>query len=117
MARRIWEAPEFICDRADRDPDHVPEQFRVSGRVRPESKAEGKRIEKAYEKDLHDHKRKLAEAGSGPLKQDLKVHAHLYHGKVRETGDKSYWLDPKNRAKHKSCRVDNYGRNGRGKGW
>ena len=110
------EVHPVLAHPADRDPDHVPEQFRVSERVRPETKAQGRRMEKAYAKDLSDTKRRLAEAGAGPLKQELKIPSHLYHGKIRQTGDKNYWLDAKNRKKHGSCRVDNYGRAGRGKG-
>ena len=116
FAERVWEAPEFICDRADADVDHVPEQFRVSDRVRPESAAEGKRIEKAYQADIEKTRRDNAEGSTKALKQTHKVPSQLYHGKIKQTGDRNYWLDPKNRNKHKSTRVDTGGRNRRGKG-
>lgn len=116
-SERVWEAPEFICDRADRDPDHIPKQYRVSDRVKPESAAEGKRIEKAYQAKMERTRRDVAEASGGtPLAKTHEIPAHLYHGKIKQTGDKNYWLDPKNRNKHKSTRVDTGGRNRRGKG-
>ncbi|MEE8518714.1 MAG: hypothetical protein V3S98_06280 [Dehalococcoidia bacterium] len=113
---RVWEAPEFICDRADQDVDHVPEQFRVSDRVRPETAAEGRRIEKAYQRKLDRTRREVSEAAGSCLAKTHEIPSQLYHGKIRQTGDKSYWLDEKNRNKHKSTRVDTYGRTRRGKG-
>lgn len=101
-AYRHWKAPQFVCERADRPHDFVPPQFRVSDRVRPESAAEGRKIEKAYQEDL---KHKRDNLKSSDFQMSHSIPAHLYHGKVRETGDRSYWLDPKNRAKHKSCEV------------
>lgn len=115
-AERVWEAPQFICDRADRDPDHVPEQFRVSDRVKPESKSEGARIEKAYQAKMERTRREVAEGSGSSIKKTNEIPSHLYHGKIRQTGDRNYWLDKKNRDKHKSTRVDTYGRARRGKG-
>lgn len=115
-AVRVWEAPEFICDRADRDPDNVPAQFQVSDGVRPESKEEGIKIEKAYQRKLDRRRRQLAEDGGGAIKHTNSVPSHLYHGKIRQTGDKNYWLDEKNRNKHSSTKIDGYGRARRGKG-
>jgi hypothetical protein len=34
------------------------------------------------------------------------IPAALHAAKIRETGDRQYWDDPKNRNRHKSCRVD-----------
>lgn len=103
--QRVWKAPQFICEPADKPADHVPEQFRVSSRVRPESAAKGRRIERAYQADI-EHKRQIARGNSGDAPQmSHSIPAHLYHGKIRETGDRNYWLDPKNRNKHKSCEI------------
>lgn len=115
-AERLWEMPTFICDRADQDVDTVPPEFQVSERVTPETVAQGQRLERNYQKGLNDRRKQIAEEGGGAIKQTHAVPAHLYHGKIRQTGDKSYWLDKKNRDKHKSTRVDNYGRSRRGKG-
>lgn len=33
------------------------------------------------------------------------IPADLYHGKIRETGDRHYWDSPKNRKRHKSTEI------------
>lgn len=113
---KVWEPCQFICDRSDRDVDTVPPEFQVSNRVKPESAAQGQRLERAYQEQVTSRRRQIAEDGGGAIKQTHSIPAHLYHGKIRQTGDKSYWLDDKNRNKHKSTRVDTYGRSRRGKG-
>lgn len=115
-AERLWEMPQFICDRADQDVDVVPPEFQVSDQVTPETVAQGAQVERAYQKQISSRRRQIADDGGGSIKQTHSVPAHLYHGKIRQTGDKSYWLDSKNRNKHKSTRVDTYGRSRRGKG-
>lgn len=66
-----------------------------------------KRKEAAFQRQLQQRRRDVREAGqSGSFKQTHQVPADLYHGKVRETGDKDYWKDPKNLNRHKSCKVD-----------
>ena len=40
------------------------------------------------------------------MKKSMQIPAALYHGKIKQTGDRSYWDNPKNRNRHKSCKVD-----------
>ena len=73
-------------------------------------------MERAYAKKLARTRREVAEGSGSSFQKELEVPAHLYHGKIRETGDKSYWLQQKNRDKHKAFKVTGYGRHGPGKG-
>jgi hypothetical protein len=111
---RVWEAPQFICDRADADHNHVPEQYRVSDRVVPETAAQGRAIERAHKEKLARTRREVAENPGSSFQKEQEIPAHLYHGKIRQTGDRNYWLQKKNRDKHSAFNVKGYGRSGRG---
>jgi predicted nucleic acid-binding Zn ribbon protein len=66
-----------------------------------------RRKERAYGEHISERRKQLANdrnRNSG-FKHTHSIPAELYHGKVRETGDKSYWNDPKNVAKHSDFKV------------
>jgi len=87
-----------------KDHDDIPEEKRVQRRNLP---ASPHREEARFKRHI-DEKRKLyAEAGqSQNMRHTHSVPADLYHGKIRETGDKNYWNDPKNLNRHKTTKVD-----------
>jgi len=87
-----------------RDHDDIPEQHRVQRTSRPRSAAAE---EARFQRHIED-RRALARAGgnNGVIRQTHSVPADLYHGKIRETGDKDYWSDPKNLNRHRSTRID-----------
>lgn len=79
----------------------------ISNVMRPPSDAVAERTEEAYRKDLAQ-KRQMAEDGGhrkGKLRLTHSIPAHLYHGKMRETGDKRYWDDSKNLEQHSDWKV------------
>lgn len=53
-------------------------------------------------------KRAKVRAGGnrGSIRMSASVPAALHAAKIKETGDLKYWDDPKNRNRHKSCKVD-----------
>jgi len=92
-----------------RDHDEIPPDKRVLGpQVKAPTEAQATKIERAYHEDL---KRKREIRGdprarrSGENVMTHSIPAHLHHGKVRETGDKHYWDDPKNLNRHKNWRI------------
>lgn len=91
-----------------KDHDNVPENKRTAPNLGIGiSKAEARRRERAYAADVRK-KREIAEAAGGnqgPQRMAMSVPTELYHGKIRETGDKHYWKDPKNRNRHKAWKV------------
>lgn len=103
-AHRVWVSPHVVaigCS-ARSDPDKVPERFRVTqDALNGTSPKQAEKLERAYAEHiqtLRDNKR----PGSS-IKES--VPAELYWGKIKETGDKKYWDDPKNRKRHKSVRI------------
>lgn len=84
------------------DPDYIPPEHRVvSDPAYGDSARSADKIERAYAEDI-ERKGSLA---SSDNKMKASVPAHLYHGKIRQTGDKHYWKDPKNLARHKRCHI------------
>lgn len=85
------------------DPNDIPLGSRVHGSAeRDILPAEGARIEKAYGQHIQNLRRSQK---PGKLRMTHSVPAELYHGKIRQTGDKQYWDDPKNQARHKDFEV------------
>jgi hypothetical protein len=83
------------------DPDEIPPQHRVTNSKYGIGEHNAQRLEKAYADDI---KRKRDEA-TGESRMGHSVPAHLYHGKIRQTGDKAYWRDPANLKRHTSCEI------------
>lgn len=99
---RVWTAPMFICNS---DPDFVKPDKRVFDTMdrRPEAVKEA-----AFQRHIDERRATVREAGHNPnsMRQTHSVPADLFHGKIRESGDKQYWDDLSNLKKHKSCKVD-----------
>jgi hypothetical protein len=105
---RVCSIPHVPPDSLSVDPDNVPIQHRVASNdgFGIGEKAARKR-EKAYEESMQV-KRAMARDRSlskGNMKMTHSIPPELYHGKIKETGDKEYWTDPKNRNRHSSTKV------------
>lgn len=91
-----------------KDHDEVPAQKRTAPNLGMGiSPKEARRRERAYANDVQK-KRELAETAGGNRGLQRMTHSiptELFHGKIRQTGDKHYWKDPKNRARHKAWKV------------
>ena len=86
------------------DHDDIPEHKRVQRQHTPR---DTHREEARFKKHIDERRKLYAEAGQTPnLRHTHSVPADLFHGKIRETGDKNYWNDPKNLNRHKSTKVD-----------
>lgn len=93
---------------ACKDPDDVAAGGRVS--VSPEANltpGQVAAIEARDRREIEKTRRELADGGNrGSQRLTHKIPAALHAAKIKETGDKAYWDDPKNRNRHKSCKVD-----------
>lgn len=107
--RRDWQADVPMIDTSScRDHDFIPPEKRVAsndgfgvGKRGAAKKVEG------FRRHISDRRKQLAEGGNqGSIRHTHSVPADLYHGKIRETGDRNYWNDPANMARHKNCKVD-----------
>ena len=102
QTRRIYSAQ--IDTSGCKDHDFVPEDKRVFDSVQPMS---GEKKGRIFSKHIDDRRKLLRDGGNkGDFRHTHSVPADLYHAKIKETGDKRYWDDPKNVERHKSCRVD-----------
>lgn len=103
---RDWQADAPMIDTSGcRDHDDIPAQQRVAStwdRSSPEA------TEHEFQEHIQKRRAEIRDAGGqrGSIKQTHSVPAHIYHGKIKETGDKRYWDDSKNLSKHKSCKVE-----------
>lgn len=91
------------------DHDSIPEKDRIACGVGDQNLTSGQAA--AIEKQHHDHneqtRREIADGGNkGVMRKTMQIPAALYHGKIKQTGDRNYWDNPKNRNRHKSCKVD-----------
>jgi len=80
----------------------------VSNFLNPHTPNQAERLEQAYSKDLERKRTMAAELKSSKkpkIRMTHSVPAHLYHGKIRETGDRNYWSDKKNLEQHTDCKV------------
>jgi len=102
--RRIYSAQ--IDTTGCKDHDDIPPQYRVSNDPAGVSQAAGNKTEAVYQQHIAQRRRDLMDGNKGSIKQTHAVPAHLYHGKLRETGDPNYWRDKKNLDRHKSAKVD-----------
>lgn len=103
---RVWSVP-YIDTSSCRDHSDVAPKYRVPRGPRGlgSSRAEGE--EARFQRHIHQRRKDLADGGNrGLFRHTHSVPADLYHGKIRETGDKHYWDDPKNLNRHKDSKVD-----------
>lgn len=104
--KQILESGQFpsVNTAACRDHDFIPHEKRVLDLTDRRSEAVK---ERAFEEHVQNRRKLVREAGSGTnYRMTHSVPADLYHGKIRETGDKHYWDDPGNLKRHRSCEVD-----------
>jgi hypothetical protein len=113
--RRIYSA--VIDTSGCQDVDSIPAQHMLCPRPDGMSKSEAEARTRRYQQSNQMLRRQIAEGGKKEgIKQSHAIPPELYHGKIKQTGDKNYWRDSKNLDRHKSCRVDNGYRNRRGRG-
>ena len=107
VATRDWQADIPMIDTSGcRDASHVPEHARV--RSAHDGKLSPQKIEEQFKSQITNRRKQIRDAGGqrGTIRQTHSVPTHLYHGKIKETGDKNYWNDPANLQKHKDCKVE-----------
>ena len=104
---RDWQADAPMIDTSARR-DH--NEIRADKRVRSawDGGKSPEKVEAGFKRHIEQRRSQIRDAGGqrGSIKQTHAVPAHLYHGKINETGDKNYWRDPKNLAKHSDCKVE-----------
>ena len=108
VATRDWKADAPMIDTSGcRDHDFIPETKRVASNdgFGVGKRGAEKRV-KGFKKHIDNRRKELAGGNKGSIRHTNSVPADLFHGKIRETGDKNYWNDPSNMAKHKSTKVD-----------
>lgn len=105
--QRDWKADTPMIDTSScRDHSDIKAEKRVrsawDGGQSPE------RVEAGFKRHIETKRKQIRDAGGqrGSIKQTHAVPAHLYHGKLKETGDANYWSDPKNLNRHTECKVD-----------
>jgi hypothetical protein len=98
----------YIDTSSCKDPDDVALEHRTSvSRERNLTKAQANAIEKQHSSKIKQTRRDLADGGNrGAQRMTHQIPAALHAAKIKETGDRTYWDDPKNRNRHKSCKVD-----------
>ncbi len=105
--QRDWQADAPMIDTSGcRDHNDIPEGKRVLSAF---DQGSPERVEHQFKKHIEKRRTQIRDAGGqrGSIKQTHAVPAHLYHGKIKETGDANYWSDPKNLDRHRECKVDN----------
>lgn len=104
---RDWPADIPMLDTsACRDHDDIAPRSRVIEGLRGHNKLQAVKKERQFQEHISDRRKLLASEGNrGSIRHTHSVPADLYHGKIKETGDKQYWQDPKNVERHSSCKV------------
>lgn len=103
IAKRLWEAPHISVA-----PDEftVDPRFAVSRGGRAVSQEEATRREKQIARGIEQRRKELkGTRNKKGWKQTHSIPPEAYYGKVRETGDKNYWKDPKNLQRAKQFKV------------
>lgn len=102
--RRDWRAdiPQMDTS-ACRDHGYIPPDKRV---MRPVAPRDPLREEHRFHQHIQERRKLLRDGNRGSMRHTHSIPADLYHGKIRETGDRKYWDDPKNVSRHSNCRVD-----------
>ncbi len=90
------------------DADDIPDTQRVAyGGQANLTSGQALGIEAAHHRHNRQTRKELADGGNrGSIRKTMQIPAALHAGKIKQTGDKHYWDDPKNRNRHKSCKVD-----------
>lgn len=87
-----------------KDHSYIPEKDRVFDPHRTVSAAKQEHL---FHERIKKKRKEHRDGGNrGSFRHSYSVPADLHHGKIRETGDKNYWDDPKNMKRHSDCRVD-----------
>ena len=91
-----------------KDPDDVAPEHRISvSKERDLTSRQANSIEKRHQRKIEKTRRDLADGGNrGVQRMTHQIPAALHAAKIKETGDRDYWNDAKNRNRHKSCKVD-----------
>ncbi len=90
------------------DVDEIPHGSQVAyGGAGNITSGQAAAIEAKHARHNEQTRRDLADGGNrGTIRKTMQIPAALHAGKIKQTGDKHYWDDPKNRNRHKSCKVD-----------
>jgi hypothetical protein len=104
MLVRVWTPPNFICPG---DVDDIPVGSRVTENTAfGDTPAQAARKERRYQQAIQQRRKQVRDGGHSKLgRMTHQVPTELYHGKIKQTGDKDYWKDPANLNKHRSCEV------------
>lgn len=90
-----------------KDPDDIPGSKQIAFANQDMTGGQANSIERGFQKHNEATRKELADGGNrGSFRKTMQIPANLYHGKIKQTGDREYWDDPKNRNRHKSCKVD-----------
>lgn len=91
-----------------KDHDEIPEQHRIAcGPIdRNLTSGQAEAIEAKHQREMEQTRKQIRDGGNkGSFKLTRKIPAPLFHGKIKQTGDRHYWDDPKNLKKHKSTEI------------
>lgn len=102
-----WATLQFNTESCKDHDEVAPRKRTVANLGKGMTPKRARALERRYHEDVQQ-KRDIAEAAGGnrgAQRMAMSVPTELYHGKIKETGDKSYWKDPKNRARHKAWKV------------
>ncbi len=90
-----------------RDPDDIPANKQIAFAENDMTSSQASAIERRFQRNNAATRKELADGGNqGSIRKTHQIPANLYHGKIKQTGDRDYWNDKKNRDRHKSCKVD-----------
>jgi hypothetical protein len=102
IMRRIFGAS--IDTTGCKDHSYIPEKDRVYD---PHRTVSAEKQERLFHERIKEKRKQHRDGGNrGSFRHSHSIPADLHHGKIRETGDKNYWDDPKNMSRHSDCRVD-----------
>lgn len=104
---RDWQADAPMID-TSACKDHSAVRPDKQVRSRWDGNQSPERVEANFKRHIESRRKEIRSAGGqrGSIKQTHAVPAHLFHGKIKETGDKNYWSDPKNLNRHTECKVE-----------
>jgi hypothetical protein len=104
---RDWQADTPMLDTSNcKDADFIPQDKRIVENVMGRTKAKAMLKEKKFREAISLRRKLLADGGNrGGFRHTHSVPADLFHGKIKETGDKNYWSEQRNVERHKSCKV------------